>query len=87
MPLFKTEMDIAVFLKKEIKSKGLKLAFEPIVGSVPGGADPHHKPLSVPLKRGFCIIDFGVRVNGYCSDMTRTVFLGNQQKTKKSSIL
>ncbi len=76
MPLFETEREVALFIKTEFLSMGLHLAFEPIVGSVPGGAEPHHKPQRVPLKRGFCVIDMGVRVNGYCSDMTRTVFFG-----------
>ncbi|MEK6941948.1 MAG: M24 family metallopeptidase [archaeon] len=77
---FGTERDIARFIKKEIRSRGLRPAFEPIVGSGPGGAEPHHKPQNVPLVAGFCVIDLGVRVNGYCSDMTRTVFFGKPSK-------
>ena len=32
------------------------------------------------LRKGFCVIDFGVKYNGYCSDMTRTVFIGKPTK-------
>jgi len=53
------------------------LAFPSIVASGPHGALPHAVPTERPLKAGEPIIlDVGVRLHGYCSDMTRTVFLG-----------
>ena len=83
MSSFKTERDIARFIKKQIKSMELRPAFDPIVGSVPGGAQHHHKPQKNALKMGFCVIDFGVRINGYCSDMSRTVFFGKPSKKER----
>jgi Xaa-Pro aminopeptidase len=37
---------------------------------------PHGVPREVKLERGFLTMDYGARVNGYCSDMTRTVVVG-----------
>jgi Xaa-Pro aminopeptidase len=52
-------------------------AFSPIVASGPNGALPHAVPTDRKLEAGEPIIfDVGARLNGYCSDMTRTVFLG-----------
>lgn len=74
-PIFSIEREVSDFIASETSGLGLKPAFKTIVGSTPGGSEPHHVP-SLPLKRGFCVIDFGVKINGYCSDFTRTVFLG-----------
>ena len=41
---------------------------------------PHYKKNNKKLKKGFCVIDFGVKYNGYCSDMTRTIFIGRPSK-------
>lgn len=81
---FSTEMDVSNFIEEEVEDQGLRKAFPTIVGSGPGGSEPHHKPC-LPLTKGFCVIDFGVKVNGYCSDFTRTVFLG-APSTKEQEI-
>ncbi|MBI2598015.1 MAG: M24 family metallopeptidase, partial [Candidatus Diapherotrites archaeon] len=81
---FRSEREVARFIIKEISKKGCKPSFHPIVGSAFGGAEPHHKPQNTQLKRGFCVIDFGVKVGGYCSDMTRTVFFGKPSKKERS---
>lgn len=53
------------------------LAFPSIVASGPNGANPHAVPGGKLLAAGECVVlDFGARALGYCSDMTRTVFLG-----------
>lgn len=53
------------------------LAFASIVATGPNGANPHAIPGSTVLEAGQCVVmDFGARARGYCSDMTRTVFLG-----------
>jgi len=53
------------------------LSFETIMASGENGANPHARPTNRELAWGDCVvIDFGCVVNGYCSDMTRTVFLG-----------
>jgi Xaa-Pro aminopeptidase len=53
------------------------VSFEPIVGSGPLSAHIHHTPGERVFEKGDLILmDFGARVDGYCSDMTRTVVLG-----------
>ena len=52
-------------------------SFPPIVASGPHSALPHAQPGDRALQRGDCVIlDMGASLDGYCSDMTRTVFLG-----------
>ncbi len=77
---FQTEKELALFIRNEIKRRGLREAFPPIVTSGPrAGNDIHPKPADEKLE-GFVILDFGVRVKGYCSDMTRTIFVGKPTK-------
>ncbi|HXF36540.1 MAG TPA: Xaa-Pro peptidase family protein [Actinomycetota bacterium] len=53
-----------------------------IVGSGPNGASPHHDPGSRTIRRGDAVVlDFGGRVGGYCSDITRTVTVGEPPPT------
>ncbi|HET6964471.1 MAG TPA: aminopeptidase P family protein [Acidimicrobiales bacterium] len=55
-------------------------SFETIVASGPNGAKPHHRPGARSIGRGEPIVlDFGALVDGYCSDMTRTVWVGDLQ--------
>ena len=72
---FKTERELCRCITGEIHRRGLPVAFRPIVATGVGAAEPHHKAGDTML-RGFTVIDFGVRVGGYCSDMTRTVYVG-----------
>ncbi|MGA9116663.1 MAG: aminopeptidase P family protein [Bacteroidota bacterium] len=52
-------------------------AFEPIVASGWRGALPHARPTSRKIRSGdLVILDFGCRVDGYCSDLTRTLGVG-----------
>ena len=53
-------------------------SFDPIVASGPNGAKPHARPTDRVIGRGeLVVIDFGCIVDGYCSDMTRTVSVGD----------
>ena len=53
------------------------VSFETIVASGPNSAVPHHRPTDRPLARGdFVKLDFGASWDGYHSDMTRTLVLG-----------
>ena len=77
---FTTERELALYIKREIKRRGLREAFPPIVTSgARAGNSIHPKPTTATLE-GFLILDFGVRVDGYCSDMTRTIFVGKPTK-------
>ena len=73
---FKTERELALFIRREIKRRGLREAFPPIVTSGPRAGNEIHPKYTDAKLEGFVIIDMGVRVAGYCSDMTRTVFAG-----------
>jgi len=60
------------------------LAFPPIVASGPRSALPHAVPTDRAIQEGEpVILDVGVRLEGYCSDVTRTVFLGEPSEEFK----
>lgn len=68
------EYDIALDIEFFFRRQGAELAFPPIVVSGPNSARPHGKPGERALARGdFVTMDFGAKLNGYCSDLTRTV--------------
>ena len=80
---FATERDIAEFIHKEIKKYGCTQSFRPIVASGTNAAHPHHRPTDSKLV-GFTVIDFGVVYKGYCSDMTRTLYVGTPNITERN---
>jgi len=70
------EKDLALFIEGEFKKNG-DIAFPVIVASGENSALPHAKPSEKEIKFGEAIvIDIGLKYNGYCADLTRTVFLG-----------
>ena len=73
-----TEREIAARLVYELMSRGgEKVSFDPIVAAGPNGSRPHAVPGDQIVDAGmFITMDFGCKVGGYCSDMTRTVALG-----------
>jgi len=79
----KTELDIDKFIRKETRKRKLKNSFPPVVAIGKNAAEIHHKPKKTRLKKGFLVMDFGVKLNGYCSDMTRTVYIGKPLKKEK----
>ena len=71
------ERDVVNFLKIETLKNSCELAFEPVVASGINSKNPHYYPgPKSKLNKGFCVIDFGVKFESYCSDITRTIFLG-----------
>ena len=78
-----TEKEIAWELEKFLREKGSEaVPFDIIVASGPNAALPHAKPSErVILENEPVVIDLGARVNGYCSDLSRTFFLGAENKT------
>jgi Xaa-Pro aminopeptidase len=58
-------------------------SFETIVASGPNGAMPHARPSGRRIAEGdLVVLDFGAVVDGYCSDMTRTVMVGEPTATQ-----
>ncbi|MCS7209982.1 MAG: Xaa-Pro peptidase family protein [Fimbriimonadales bacterium] len=72
-----TEWDIAMEIDFYLRRQGAYPAFETIAVSGERTALPHGKPTERRLQRGdFVTVDFGAKLNGYCSDLTRTVVIG-----------
>lgn len=73
-----TEKEIAAKLVYDMLRFGAeKMSFDPIVVSGPNGSLPHGVPSDKQVQSGeFITMDFGCKFGGYCSDMTRTVALG-----------
>jgi Xaa-Pro aminopeptidase len=75
----KTEAEVAWWIVQAIHEEGADdISFEPIVGSGPNAALPHHHPGSRRIGKGeTVVVDLGAKVNGYCSDCTRTFATGD----------
>ncbi len=78
----RTEIDAATFLKTKMSQYGLEQSFPPIVATAGNAATPHHSPENAKLK-GFTVIDFGIIYKNYCSDITRTIFIGKLTDKQK----
>jgi Xaa-Pro aminopeptidase len=79
------ETTVAALLEHSARARGAEgMSFETIVASGPRSALPHGRATAHRLPRkGFLTLDFGVILNGYCSDMTRTVFLGQPTRRER----
>jgi len=73
-----TEKQVAWEIEKHAREHGAEgLSFETIVAAGPWGAMPHAQPRDRAIEAGEpVVIDMGVRVDGYCSDLTRTIVAG-----------
>jgi Xaa-Pro aminopeptidase len=76
----KTEEEIAEFMRQEVKKKGLEVAWEPkmcpSVFTGPDTAAAHYNPTERKVEEGHVLnMDFGVKYNGYCSDLQRTFYI------------
>lgn len=80
-----TELELAWKIESYMRSHGAsKVAFDLIVASGPNGALPHAHPGEQVVQAGQPIVfDLGCTVNGYCSDLTRTVCLGQPAAGQK----
>ncbi|MBN2404709.1 MAG: aminopeptidase P family protein [Coriobacteriia bacterium] len=74
----RTEREVALELEFFARRNGSDgVAFDFIVAGGPNSAHPHAGVTDRPVQAGeFLKMDFGARVNGYCSDMTRTLVIG-----------
>ena len=72
-----SERQIANEIEFFIMGKGAEISFKPIVAFGKNSSVPHHASGQTKLKQNqIVLLDFGVKVNNYCSDMTRTIFFG-----------
>jgi Xaa-Pro aminopeptidase len=74
----RTEREVAVALSRFMEDHGAEApSFPPIVASGAQGALPHASPRDVEIPRNtLVVVDMGAKVDGYCSDCTRTLATG-----------
>src|SRR3989344_2669731 len=81
-----SEKEVAWEMEQFIKSQGATLSFPTIVAFSENSSVPHHQTGNKKLeeKNGqFILLDFGTKINNYCSDMTRTIFWGKPDSKKE----
>ncbi len=81
-----SEKEIAQILKRFIEDQGAENSFPTIVAFGKNSSVPHHQSGQTKLEKRngqFILLDFGARVENYCSDMTRVVFFGTPSKKQK----
>jgi Xaa-Pro aminopeptidase len=80
-----TEIDVASTLEHRARLAGAEaMSFPTIVASGERSALPHgHASMAKLPRRGFVTMDFGVVLDGYMSDMTRTIHLGKAQPEER----
>ncbi|GAE28096.1 proline dipeptidase [Halalkalibacter wakoensis JCM 9140] len=81
----RTEMEILAMIEYELKRKGIsEMSFGTLVLSGEQSANPHGQPSLKPIQKGeFVLFDLGVVLEGYCSDITRTVGFGSLTDEQK----
>jgi Xaa-Pro aminopeptidase len=73
----RTELEVARELEREFRERGAEPSFPPIVASGAHGARPHAEPRDVEIERDtLVVVDMGAKLDGYCSDSTRTFATG-----------
>jgi Xaa-Pro aminopeptidase len=80
-----TEAEVALELEWQMRRLGADgTSFETIVASGPNGARPHHRAGPRRIEEGdLVVIDFGALLDGYHSDMTRTLAVGECSPTQE----
>lgn len=86
-----SEKEIAQEIEFFIKRQGADISFSPIVAYGINSALPHHQPGNkrLTINDKIVLLDFGAKLDNYCSDMTRTVFFGkptNEQKNMYQTV-
>ena len=73
----RTEAEIAGWVMARMREQGAEASFPPIVAAGPNGASPHAEPGRRKVGAGeLVVLDMGAKLDGYCSDCTRTVATG-----------
>lgn len=80
-----SEKKLAQEVEMFVKKQGADLSFDTIVAFGAHSSVPHHQTGETVSKGDgeFVLLDFGTKVENYCSDMTRTVFLGKASSKQK----
>ena len=80
-----TEKEIATEIEYRMKKKGADgIAFETVVASGKRSSLPHGTATNKKIEYGDAVvIDMGAKYQGYCSDMTRTLFIGGPSKEQQ----
>ena len=80
-----TEIEVAKYMDEFMLSHGATaLSFETIVGSGENSSQIHSTPTNRKIQYGdIILLDFGCIVDGYCSDISRTIFLGEVKEEYK----
>lgn len=80
-----TEKRIADFIRRRAKKLGAEgMAFTPIVSFGVSSVEIHHKPSNKKIgQNNFLMLDYGAKISGYCSDFTRTLFIGRPNKEQE----
>ena len=78
------ELDVAADLDRLLRTHGHETVDFTIVGSGPNSASPHHEPGEREIAAGDAVVmDFGGTAEGYWSDITRTVFVGEPTEEQR----
>jgi D-alanyl-D-alanine dipeptidase len=78
------ELEVAADVDRLLREHGHERVDFTIVGSGPNGASPHHAADERVIGPGDAVVlDFGGRATGYCSDITRTVFVGEPDEEQR----
>ncbi|MCR4662840.1 MAG: aminopeptidase P family protein [Endomicrobiaceae bacterium] len=79
-----TELDIHFKIEEEFAKRHVVQSFKTIVASGPNSANPHHISGNRKIQKNDIVLtDMGCIYNGYCSDLTRTFFVGKEDKNKR----
>ncbi|MBC8136475.1 MAG: aminopeptidase P family protein [Fibrella sp.] len=86
-----TERELAWKMEVFMRESGAdRLSFDSIVGSGPNSALIHGRPSDRVIGSSgepeFLLLDFGAELNGYCSDMTRTLVIGGEPSDKQRAM-
>ncbi len=85
----KSELQIIADIEYQLKKQGIeKMSFDTMVLAGEKSALPHGKPGKETVKKGdFVLFDLGVVINGYCSDISRTIIVGSPTEKQKEIYL
>ncbi len=83
----KTEKEVASFMQAQVREAGVVYAWDPnscpAVFTGPATAGAHYQPTDRVIERGHILnMDFGLKYNGYCSDLQRTFYVLKDGETK-----